>query len=369
MKSPAAMEERHRTSTAASAADCLHPPGSGVLAKVPLLRADKVAKTYVSRSPSGRVIRTHALAAADVDVWAGRSVGIAGESGSGKTTLLRLMLGLESPTSGRVRYRGIPLDALDRGQQRQYRAAVQAVFQNPVSSFDPYEPIWKIVSEPMWARYRVGPGERKERAAQLLDEVGLPESYLFHRPRQISGGEAQRIAIARALSCDPEIITLDEPVTSLDVPVRGRILELLVERASSHQVTYVVVSHDLTPLRWLTDFTYIFYRGQLVEAGSTGAVLKSPLHPYTELLVRASLRVSAQQRNLPTPTPRRESAMERVPLDVGCPYRDRCPIAVEACQAPQTLQHVDGGDHAVRCHIRSGGAAMPMLGDSKENIL
>jgi peptide/nickel transport system ATP-binding protein len=336
----------------------------------PLLQTQQVAKTFLTKSVSGRAIHTQALSATSISIWPGRSVGIAGESGSGKTTLLRLMLGIEKPTDGKVSYRGRSLDAMDRQQRRQYRSAVQAVFQNPVSSFDPREPVWKIITEPMWA-YSNAPAEtRKERAAQLLQEVGLSAAYMSYRRNHVSGGEAQRIAIARALSCGPEIVTLDEPVTSLDVPVRGRILELLAERAESDGVTYVVVTHDLTPLRWLTDFTYIFYRGELVEAGTTSAILEAPLHPYTELLVRASLRMAETRRDGAGSGVTRDAAEEQWSaesrLEAGCQYRDRCPLAVDACRARQVLQPVGDEGHRVRCHVRAGLAGSAMADAAQE---
>jgi peptide/nickel transport system ATP-binding protein len=215
----------------------------------PVLAAIDVVKSYIDRSSRARRDKISAVDHVSVTVERGHSVGIAGESGSGKTTLMRMLLRLESPTSGSILYNGQATHSLSEQALRDYRRSVQAVFQNPISSLDPRHDLWKSVTEPASAaRPEMRKSEAIGLAQGLLDEVGLSPEYARRRPHQISGGEAQRVAVARALSCGPEVVLLDEPVTSLDVSVRGRVLELLADRGESRGVTYVVVSHVVTAL-------------------------------------------------------------------------------------------------------------------------
>lgn len=312
----------------------------------PILAAIDVIKSYLDRSSRSRPM-INAVDGVSVTVERGRSVGIAGESGSGKTTLMRLLLLLESPTSGSILYNGRAAHGLGGRALREYRRSVQAVFQNPVSSLDPRQDLWKSMTEPAsQARPELRKPEVVQLAQRLLDEVGLPADYASRRPHQISGGEAQRVAIARALSCEPDVVLLDEPVTSLDVSVRGKVLELLADRGESRGITYVVVSHDVTALNWLTDYMYVMYRGLIVEDGPTRELLTGPLHPYTELLVRAGMAPEAEQG----PAPRRAVPAPGAAVG-GCPYQARCPLVIAKCRELPELSR--GSGRGVRCHVTS----------------
>jgi len=333
------------------AGQAINPAGAdGGPSPTPILAAVDVTKSYLDRSSRGR----HQIRAVDgvsVTVERAHSVGIAGESGSGKTTLMRLLLQLESPTSGSVLYNGQAANGLSGAALREYRRSVQAVFQNPLSSLDPRHDLWKSITEPaVQADQDMRKAQATELARRLLEEVGLPADYAGRRPHQISGGEGQRVAIARALSCDPEVILLDEPVTSLDVSVRGRVLDLLADRGESRDVTYVVVSHDVTALHWLTDYMYVMYRGLVVEDGPTQELLTRPLHPYTELLVRAGMGPEADQGPAAAvPRPARTPAPS--PGTGGCPYQARCPLVIDKCRELPELSR--GGGRGVRCHVTS----------------
>lgn len=231
--------------------------------------------------------KVRALAGVDLSVVPGQSVGIAGESGSGKSTLLKLMLALDKPTSGTVSFRGKDISVMTREEMREYRRKVQAVFQDPAGSFNPRHRIWTIVTEPLALVKKLTKEARQQIAVELLESVDLPGALAGRYPHELSGGQKQRVAIARALGCRPELVLLDEPVTALDISVRGAILNLAKKRAEEEEVTYVVVSHDLSAIYHLTDQLYVMRRGLVVESGPTVRLASAPVHPYTQRLVNA----------------------------------------------------------------------------------
>jgi peptide/nickel transport system ATP-binding protein len=248
----------------------------------PLLEAAAVTRTFEGTRTSGG---TRALDGVDLRVEAGRSLGIVGESGSGKSTLLRLLLGLDSPTAGEVRYRGEVLDRRDRGLLRRLRADVQPVFQDPRSSLDPRMRIGAVVAEPLRS-LRV-PGHHRARVAEVLAAVGLEPDVVDRYPAQFSGGQRQRIAIARALAPSPSVLVADEPVSALDVSVRGQVVELLRRLAREQGLTLVLVSHDIAIVGRLCERTVVLHHGRVVEEGATASVLTDPREPYTRRLLAA----------------------------------------------------------------------------------
>jgi peptide/nickel transport system ATP-binding protein len=214
-------------------------------------------------------------------VESGSNVGIVGESGSGKTTLLRLLLGLNRPTSGTIRFGGGILDTGDRKLMRTYRRSVQAVFQDPYSSLDPRQKVEHIISEPLES-LRI-PGSRRDAVEAALVSVGLPKDAMDRYPHEFSGGQRQRIAIARAIVARPELVLADEAVSALDLSTRIRIVELLNTLEKS--MTLVLVSHDLGVVASLCQKIVILERGRIVESGNTRQVLAAPRHPYTQRLI------------------------------------------------------------------------------------
>jgi len=240
----------------------------------PLFELHGVSKAY--RLPRTSLLRRGALVAAvdgvGFELGEGETLGVVGESGSGKTTLIRLMLGLVKPDRGEVVYHGGSL-----------RREVQVVFQDPVSALDPRMRVGEIVLEPLRV-LRIG-GDRRARLAELLDAVGLPASAARRYPHEFSGGQRQRIAIARALAPRPRVLLADEPVSALDVSVRAQILNLLENLRLGYRLTLVLVSHDLSVVRQMSDRVLVMHRGRVVEAGPTPELFRAPRDPYTRSLL------------------------------------------------------------------------------------
>jgi len=286
----------------------------------PLVEACRLARTY-RRGRSGPAVR--ALDGVDLVLGRGGALGIAGGSGAGKSTLVRLLLGMERPDAGTVRVDGRPLHRASARFLRAWRRRAQLVPQDPMASLDPVLPVGRSVEEPLLAHGIGTPAWRRERVARLLEVVELPPGAGARRPHELSGGQRQRVALARALAPGPELLVLDEPVSALDVPLRGRILDLLERLAADEALSIVLVSHELEPLRRLTRRLVVLHRGRVVEEGPTAAVLDAPAHPYTRDLVRATTM-------LEPPPPSTGGATRD-----GCPYFDRCSEAAPRCrQAP-----------------------------------
>jgi ABC-type glutathione transport system ATPase component len=242
--------------------------------KEPLLEVTDLTRRY--RLPRTTLLGPRrTLTAVDrvsFQLWQGESIGIVGESGSGKTTLLQLLLGLQRPSAGRVRYGAESL-----------RREVQVVFQDPVSALDPRMKVGDIVLEPIRVMRLAEP--RRQRLRELLEAVGLPHGAAERYPHEFSGGQRQRIAIARALAPRPRVLLADEPVSALDVSVRAQILNLLKDLRSGFSLTLVIVSHDLSVVRHMCDRVLVMQRGQVVEEGPTKELFRDPRHPYTRRLL------------------------------------------------------------------------------------
>ena len=278
--------------------------------------------------------RVHALNGLDMSVKRGETLGIVGESGCGKSTLAKLLMGILKPTIG----------AFAASPTSGSRRNIQMVFQDPLSSLDPRLPVWRSITEPVWIQSRPSEKIRRELAVSLAEKVGIRPEYLDRPPHAFSGGQRQRIAIARALSAEPDIIVLDEPTSALDISVQAQILNLLVELQRQQNLTYVLISHNVSVVRHMSDRVAVMYLGQIVEIGETRQVLDSPQHPYTQLLMESVPRIGSELEGVPGNT---EIPGNRK-LPTGCYFRDRCSYATEQCRASQDLQSLDD-THAVRC--------------------
>ncbi|WP_027996844.1 ATP-binding cassette domain-containing protein [Simplicispira psychrophila] len=228
-----------------------------------------------------------ALCGVSLQVTAGRSLGIVGESGSGKSTLARLVMALDTPTSGTVEVLGRNLHALPAAELRRARRDFQMVFQDPYGSLDPRQNVLTIVTEPLQAQRKTTRTEQQTRAAEVLDQVGLRRSDLDKYPHEFSGGQRQRIALARALITRPRLIVADEPVSALDVSVQAQVLNLLQDLQRDCGITYLLISHDLAVVNHLCDDVAVLYQGRIVEQGAPGQLFTNAQHPYTQALVAA----------------------------------------------------------------------------------
>ena len=261
-------------------------PQERPIGRQPVIVVEDLVRDYqrprTSLTRPGRVV--HALAGVSFEVGAGERFGIVGESGCGKSTLLRLLAGLDRPTSGRVIVEGTDIAPLPERRLRFLRDRLQMVFQDPMSSLDPRMRVRDIVAEPLVAQRIRAP---QERVAQLIREVGLPETAVHRYPHQFSGGQRQRISIARALAPSPGILLADEPVSALDVSVRAQVLNLISELVDELELTLVFVSHDLSVVRHLCDRVAVMSAGEIVETGPVEQVWRAPQHPYTQRLLAA----------------------------------------------------------------------------------
>ena len=318
-----------------------------------LLRVNGLSKVFDVGSTISvrRRQRIKAVDGVSFEIRRGETVALVGESGSGKTTTARMVLGLIQPTSGDVEFRGERVAALDKDGLRLLRGRVQVVFQNSDGALDPRMRIADVVSEPLLAQRVKSKAERRSRAADLLDQVGLKPADLEKYPTQFSGGQKQRISIARALSPEPDLIVCDEPVTALDASVQAQILNLLNDIKQDRAISYLLIAHDLSVVRHMSDRVLVMYLGKIVEESPAATFFEQPHHPYSLALVSASH----------TPDPESERARDRIILSgtlpsladppPGCSFHTRCWKAQEICRTDEPPLEPAGPDRRVACHF------------------
>ena len=322
-------------------------------AATPLVAVEGLVKHFpVQGDAYGRGDRdqvVHAVDGVSFSIAPGETLALVGESGCGKSTVARLVLRLLDPTAGTIRFDGTDISRLKPRDLRVLRRRAQIVFQDPFSSFDPRRRVGDSVAEPLVAQ-----GRKREvatRVPELLDLVGLEAGAATRYPHEFSGGQRQRLAIARALSVQPDIVVLDEPVSALDVSIQAQVLTLLADLRARFGLAYLFISHDLAVVRTVADRVAVMHLGHIVETGPTAAVFADPVHPYTRALLSA----------VPDPDPRVERTRERIvlageppsPIDPpsGCRFRTRCALAVDACAAEDPVLTDRGGGHLVACPV------------------
>lgn len=323
---------------------------------VPVVEAKNLTKHFpLAKSLSASLSRkptevVHAVDGVSIEVGEGETLGLIGESGSGKTTLGWLLAKLHTATSGQILFQGRDITHLSRSDLLAWRRNVQVVFQDPVGSLDPRLRTWQIVGEPIMAQNRMTRAEVRDRVSELLPLVGLPTGTLDQYPHEFSGGGRQRLSLARALSVHPKLIVLDEPTSALDVAVQAQVLNRLVSLQEELGLSYLLITHNVSAVRYVADRVAVMYLGLIAEIGPVRDLLEHPVHPYTKALLAA----------LPRADPRRRRARYRIGGEIptlvhpppGCRFAARCPFVVDRCRVePPALREVPQyAGRLVACH-------------------
>lgn len=299
------------------------------------------------RSPPDVV---HAVDGVSLELSEGETLGLIGESGSGKTTLGWLIAKLHTVTSGQLFFQGKDITRLSRSELLAWRRNIQVVFQDPVGSLDPRLRVWQIVGEPLQAQSQITKAELREKVSELLPLVGLPAGSLDQYPHEFSGGGRQRLSLARALSVQPKVIVLDEPTSALDVAVQAQVLNRLVSLQKELGLSYLLITHNVSAVRYVADRVAVMYLGLIAEVGPVRDLLEHPVHPYTKALLAA----------LPQPDPRRRRMRYRISGEIptlvhpppGCRFAARCPFAEDICrkESPALREVSQYPGRLVACH-------------------
>lgn len=300
-------------------------------------------------TPRGKL---HAVDDINFELDRGKTLGIVGESGCGKSTLGRTILRLHEASSGEVLFHGENVLDYNKKQLFQLRSKMQIIFQDPYSSLHPMMTVSQIIKEPMKIHkmYKGHPEKLDERVKELMDLVGLADRYLDTYPHELDGGRRQRIGVARALALTPEFIVCDEPVSALDVSIQAQILNLLMDLKESLGLTYMFITHDLSVVKHISDEIAVLYLGKMVEKAAPDQIFANPLHPYTQLLLKAIPVPNAKYNGIDMPTIEGEVTSPINPKP-GCRFAKRCPNATERCfyENPRFLEIEK--EHKVACHL------------------
>lgn len=319
----------------------------------PLLRINGLKKyfsqgeSFIDTVLNRETEQVRAVDGVSFTITEGQSIGIVGESGCGKTTLIQTILGLNDPTAGSIYYEGQDIAEFSRQERKEYLSKIQMIFQDPYNTFNPRMTIRESLMEPL--RIHDVPN-KEERIYELMNEVELnpADRYLDKLPKQMSGGEKQRVSIARALTVKPNVLLADEPVSMLDVSTQAAILNLLSRLQKEYNLSLIYISHDLSTVSYICELMHVMYLGRIVETAPTNELIQEPKHPYSQALIDA----------IPIPDPhnkRERTQIEEPPEAVsseteGCRFRDRCPERMEICEVTPEFPEVNP-NHRVACHL------------------
>lgn len=310
------------------------------------LRVDELSKTFPLRRPFFGKARpgVRAVRPMSFSVNTGETLGVVGESGCGKSTFARMLVGLLHPSTGTIEIEG---RALDNADPAAFGKLIQYVFQDPISSLNPRKTIRQIMEVPLKRLHGLGKPERNSRILEIFSQVNLREEFLERYPHEFSGGQAQRIGIARALAAAPRIMVLDEPVSALDVSVQAQVLNLLAELKAQYSLTYLFISHDLAIVEAVSDRVIVLYFGSVVEIGDAETIFNSPRHPYTKLLADSAPVVG---RPLTAPEQKDNELPDPLNPPTGCAFAGRCPKVSDLCRSREPkLSRMENGQFAA-CH-------------------
>jgi oligopeptide transport system ATP-binding protein len=316
-----------------------------------LLRIRDLSRHFRLAGPWGRGPVLKAVDSVTFDLYGGETLGLVGESGCGKSTLARLLLALLPPTQGQVYFDGEELTRLPKARLKALRRQFQIIFQDPYSSLNPRMTVERILEEPFVIHGLGTKAERQAWVAELLREVGLGPEHLERYPHEFSGGQRQRLGIARALALRPRLMVADEPVSALDVSIQAQILNLLAQLQERHGLTYLFISHDLSVISQISDRVAVMYLGRLMELAPRESFARARLHPYTEALL-AAVPLPDPERPFKPPALKGEPPSP-IMIPSGCPFHPRCPEAqLPLCRDVVPDYRETAAGHWVACHFR-----------------